>query len=67
MIKRLGSEEYASLIATHAVCVNLEDVYIKGEPSSKSDASLIVAFSKNPDIITNPNQHGYDEEKDRYF
>ena len=45
----------------------MEDVYIAGEPYAELEASLIVAFIKHPDIVTDPDQLDYEEEKDRFF
>ena len=48
-------------MANNAVCLNLEDIYIAGEPATNSEASLIIAFTKHPDIVTDKDQPGYDE------
>ena len=47
-------------MASNAVCLDLKGIYIAGEPASLSEASLIMAFTKHPDIVTDPNQAGYD-------
>ena len=54
-------------MASNAVCLNLEDIYIAGEPSTNSEASLIIAFTKHPDIVTDLNDPSYDWEKDWVF
>ena len=41
-------------LAVNAVCLDLEDIYIAGEPNTRSEASLIIAFTKHPDIVTDP-------------
>ena len=54
-------------MVSNIVCLDLEDIYIAGEPTTTTEASLIVAFTKHPDIITDPNQLDYDSEKDKFF
>ena len=61
------SERDALIMASNAVCLNLEDIYIAGEPSTNSEASLIIAFTKHPDIVTDLNDPSYDWEKDWVF
>ena len=66
LIKKFGTD-YGPFYSENAVCLDLEDVYIAGEPWAYTEASLIIAFTKHPDIVTDPNDPDYDAEKDDYF
>ena len=64
VLKHEGETQMGWLNAT---CVFLNNTFIEGEPSSITEASLLVGFSKHPDIITDPDNLDYDEEKDMFF
>ena len=54
-------------MASNARCLDLTDIHIAGEPATETEASLIIAFIKHPDIVTDPNQLGYDYGKDQFL
>jgi len=49
LIKKWGTS-YGPAYLYNTVCLNLEDIYIAGEPWAETEASLIIAFAKHPDI-----------------
>ena len=64
--KRFGEIEGAKY-ASNAVCLDLEGIYIAGEPATNSEASLIIAFNRHPDIVTDRDQPDYDSELDQFY
>ena len=65
--KKWGTAELSQYYAEQTYCVDLKDAYIAGEPTSASEASLIVAINYHPDIVIDPFQPGYDWKKANYF
>ena len=41
--KKWGEED-ATVMAKNILCLDLEDIYIAGEPAAGTEASLIIAF-----------------------
>ena len=45
----------------------MEEFYITGDPKKNSEASLVIAFEKHPDIVTRKKDPNYDIDKDEYI
>ena len=45
----------------------MEAFYITGDPQKNSEASLVIAFEKHPNIVTDINHPDYDQGLDEYF
>ena len=54
-------------MASNALCLDLECIYIAGEPLTNSEGSLIIAFKRHPDIVTDSYQLGYVEALAKFY
>ena len=45
----------------------MDDFYITGDPLSNSEASLVIAFERHPDIVTDEKHPNYDQGLAKYF
>ena len=45
----------------------MEALYITGDPDTNSEASLVIAFEKHPNIVTDKEHPDYNEDLDKYY
>ena len=52
-IKVEGSDR-GQKYADNALCLNMDGTYLAGERMTNTEASLVIAFERNPEIETDP-------------
>ena len=51
----------------NALCLDMNGTYLAGERMTNTEASLVIAFERHPDIITDPEASDYDEASATFF
>ena len=54
-------------LADNAYCLDMEGLYLAGEPMSNQEASLVIGFERHPDMITDKEDPDYDFDKASYY
>ena len=54
-------------LADNSYCLDMEGLYLAGEPRSKNEASLVIGLELHPDIVTDWLHEDYDSDKYYYY
>ena len=63
--KKEGKE--GQKLADNSYCLDMEGLYLAGEPMSNQESSLVIGFEPHPDIVTDRNDPDYDFDKVYYY
>ena len=64
---KLGKNDLGQRYADNSYCLDMEGLYLAGEPPSFNEASLVIGFEPHPDIIFDAKHPDYDEDKAYYY
>ena len=55
--------EVSQKYTDNLVCLDIENFYISGEPATNSEASVVVSWEWNPELIRSDEHPDFDETK----
>ena len=64
--KHRGNED-GQKYADNSHCLEMDGLYLAGEPNSNNESSLVIGFEPHPDIILDENHPDFDYDKAYYF
>ena len=64
---KIHGKDFGQNASDNALCFDMDDFYLSGEPGSYLEAVLIIGFEWHPDIITDWTDPDYDSDLHWYY